>query len=655
MNSYSVVGFERRGRLLLGVVLKDVSPPKKMEIYTQEKEKINIAHKKIIWKFSQTIEADNDKSMKEGIDSLIKKFTEEEIEMPMLWELLDDDKSYNLEELVTTYFSDHTHLNIGSIFIALANDNLYFKKNNGTFIKNTQDYIDTTIQRIHNEKIRKEREDGFVKWFFTYHGNKEVPEEFVSFLEKTKLYALEGERANNDVKKISSLLGQSPDEILLLLENKEIVAKNINQVIHRRGIETTFSAQALSEVQELLSEDICLEKRRDISDLWNIAIDDEQTEEVDDAISYHEEDGLIVIGVHIADVSATIKRDSVLDSMAEDRFATVYFLDGKIPLFPMDLVKERLTLAVGKLRPTISGFFYFDMGGTLQKSKFEKTVLNLKQRATYQDSLNELGEDEYFIKLHEMALKIREYRCENGAVITDFPDSTMSIADEENITFSLISSKTPANTVVSEFMIYFNHILAQTMSKQGIPAFYRVQSMNNSTENLDKDDPIYSIKLRKCLGGATLSYTAGKHATLGLSAYTQGTSPIRRYGDLIIHRQFFHYQETNKPCYTSDELKRKIASIEKGEKTIKGAEGERYIFWFYKYLKQQKGKIFKGYVSRVFDSARVLVFFPEFFREFSAKLEREDDAVEGTEVSLRVQGASPRKQRLHLAHVIPKN
>ncbi|WP_372368465.1 ribonuclease catalytic domain-containing protein [Candidatus Uabimicrobium sp. HlEnr_7] len=653
MNSYVVVGVERRGLLLLAIILKNNNSGKKIEVYTQDREKISIAEKKILWNFNSQIKADNEKSMRLKIAELIDEYAQQQIDIPTLWELLDEGEIYTLENLLQVYFTDYTNTDAGSLFVALGKNPLYFKLNNGKFEKNSQQNVEANLQRIHNEKMRQQQEDLFIKWFLSYHGNKDIPEEFVSLLEKAKTYALYGDLSSSEVKKVGSLLGKTPDEMLLLLENKEVISKNINQVVYRQGLQTKFSPQVMSEVEEIIKEEVTWEGRRVVSDIWNIAIDDKQTEEVDDAISLHEEDGLSVVGVHIADVESVIKKDSALDSMAEDRFATVYFLDGKVPLFPMELVKKRLTLAEDSPRATISGFFHFDYDGTLQKSKFEKTVLSLRKRATYEDSLGELGKDDHFCKLHEIAQKIRELRCEKGAIITNFPDTSINIEDENDIKFKLTSATTPAHTVVSEFMIYFNHILAQTMAKKGIPAFYRIQSINNPVDSLVKDNPVYPIQLRRCLGGATLSLTPGKHATLGLDAYTQGTSPIRRYGDLIIHRQFFQFMNTNKMCYSSDEVRRKISSIEKGEKKIKISENERYLFWFYKYLKQQKGKIYKGYVSKAFDNNRVLVFFPGLFQEFSTKVDRESYAKEGTEVSFRIQGASPRKQRLHLQHVIP--
>ena len=45
-------------------------------------------------------------------------------------------------------------------------------------------------------------------------------------------------------------------------------------------------------------------------------------------------------------------------------------------------------------------------------------------------------------------------------------------------------------------------------------------------------------KLRKTFKRSRLSLTPGLHSGLGLGAYTQTSSPIRRYADLITQRQF---------------------------------------------------------------------------------------------------------------------
>ena len=87
--------------------------------------------------------------------------------------------------------------------------------------------------------------------------------------------------------------------------------------------------------------------------------------------------------------------------------------------------------------------------------------------------------------------------------------------------------------------------------------------------------------------------------------------------------------------------------VEAREKMAKNAEYDRNTFWLYKYLKTVKGKIYKGFVSRIFENNRVLVFIPELLHEFLFRLEYESDAQEGTPIFLRLQHASPRKRRAH--------
>ena len=49
--------------------------------------------------------------------------------------------------------------------------------------------------------------------------------------------------------------------------------------------------------------------------------------------------------------------------------------------------------------------------------------------------------------------------------------------------------------------------------------------------------PVRACALRRCMPRSEVGITPNRHASLGLGAYTQVTSPIRRYTDLLAHFQ----------------------------------------------------------------------------------------------------------------------
>jgi exoribonuclease-2 len=59
--------------------------------------------------------------------------------------------------------------------------------------------------------------------------------------------------------------------------------------------------------------------------------------------------------------------------------------------------------------------------------------------------------------------------------------------------------------------------------------------------------PVRHAALRRCLTRGHVGTSAAPHFSLGLEAYVQATSPIRRYGDLLVQRQLQAQLEGSTP------------------------------------------------------------------------------------------------------------
>jgi exoribonuclease-2 len=73
-----------------------------------------------------------------------------------------------------------------------------------------------------------------------------------------------------------------------------------------------------------------------------------------------------------------------------------------------------------------------------------------------------------------------------------------------------------------------------------------------------------------------------------LSAYTQVSSPIRRYADLVTQRQFAAMLQQKPAPHTPDELLRVIAAAEGAESEIRSLEERSTTYWLLKYLAREK-------------------------------------------------------------------
>ena len=77
------------------------------------------------------------------------------------------------------------------------------------------------------------------------------------------------------------------------------------------------------------------------------------------------------------------------------------------------------------------------------------------------------------------------------------------------------------------------------------------------------------------------------HGGLGVPAYIQVTSPLRRYPDLVMQRQISHYLENHVPLYSTEEVASVAQRADVQLRELSRIEEDRRRYWFLKHLKGQ--------------------------------------------------------------------
>jgi exoribonuclease-2 len=150
--------------------------------------------------------------------------------------------------------------------------------------------------------------------------------------------------------------------------------------------------------------------------------------------------------------------------------------------------------------------------------------------------------------------------------------------------------------LVTEFMVLCNALLAGFCIEHGLPAAFRSQHAFSSVD-LDgrpvvppgtPEGPYKQYLMMRRLPPAELSTTPAAHGGLGVKAYIQASSPLRRYPDLVMQRQVSHFLSKGTPMYPTDAVASVAQRAEVQLKELAGVEEERKRYWFLKYLTRER-------------------------------------------------------------------
>jgi exoribonuclease-2 len=136
-------------------------------------------------------------------------------------------------------------------------------------------------------------------------------------------------------------------------------------------------------------------------------------------------------------------------------------------------------------------------------------------------------------------------------------------------------------------MILANRLAAEFALRNDIPIIYRNQPEPPSRIPLmEAYDPVRFINSVRQLKRSQMSTQPEKHAGLGLDVYTQASSPLRRYADLVMQRQFVAYLKGQPFPYSVEELIAVLGEAERIEGQNKRLEREVSQYWTLEYVRR---------------------------------------------------------------------
>lgn len=440
---------------------------------------------------------------------------------------------------------------------------------------------------------------------------------------------------------------------------EEVVAKRDDKCIEIKSLAASYGyklhfpeaveSESKATAERLLNGQTS-ELRQDFRQLVTVTIDGKDSKDLDDAVSCEKDsNGNYILGVHIADVSHFVQKDSLTDREALHRGNSVYLLSKVIPMLPESLSNEACSLNQGEDRLTLSCIMRIGPSGNLLERNIVEGIINSSARLNYDEvsdffekdiRISNIKDENVFIALknmRELQDILKKKRCDEGSIEFDFDESKIILNEKDEPIDIRVEDRRTANGMIEEFMLMANRAVAEKFYNEGIPFIYRVHekpeasridelkgflgafgiTLTGDTENIKpnqianildsvKDKPYYSAVshvILRSMQKARYDIECKGHFGLAFRYYTHFTSPIRRYPDLLIHRiikEFLHGKKKDEIIKEYFDICNKAAEISTNTE-LKAIEAERDLDKFMKaeYMESHIGEVFEGTISGV--------------------------------------------------------
>lgn len=424
----------------------------------------------------------------------------------------------------------------------------------------------------------------------------------------------------------------------------------IRSIILEKGIDDTFPKQVEEEahkIQSTYDSEKHLTGRKDFRTVPTCTIDPVDAKDFDDALSVRFiDDETVEVGVHIADVSHFVIPGSALDMEARKRGFSSYLVDRTIPMLPEVLSNDLCSLKPNVDRLTYSCWFTIRRTGEVLSRDFGKGIIHSKKRFSYEEAqaVLDAGSGEFFRELNALngiARHSREERMRRGAIDFEQHEVRFELADDGVPLEAFLKERLDTHKLIEEFMLLANREVAEHIykkyEKKRHPFIYRVHDQPNPERIRDlaefvcalghtleisnkgtvsgkalntlftdvagtpEEDLINTAGLRSMAKAVYSTRNIG-HFGLALPAYTQFTSPIRRYADLLVHRLLHEEQQRGTLPQNDYLFYAKLADdISERELSIIEAERESVKLKQAEYMAARTGQEFEGVISGVSD------------------------------------------------------
>lgn len=475
---------------------------------------------------------------------------------------------------------------------------------------------------------------------------------------------------------------EAETEALLLEHDVEYrpFSKKVLECLPAEGHE--WKAPANLEDPDVVAKDPLLPKRRDLRDKLICSIDPPGCVDIDDALHAKRlPNGNWEVGVHIADVTHFVKPNTALDAEGASRGTSVYLVDKRIDMLPMLLGTDLCSLKPYVERFAFSVIWELDDGANIVNVDFTKSVIKSREAFSYEqaqlriDDPNQKDElTEGMRALLQLSIKLKQKRLDAGALNLASPEVKVHMDSETSDPNEVEIKKLLAtNSLVEEFMLLANISVARKifdafpqtamLRRHAAPPSTNFETLNEmlqirkglsiSIESskaladsldrcIDPKDPYFNTLVRimstRCMMAAqyfysgAYSYADFRHYGLAVDIYTHFTSPIRRYCDVVAHRQLagaIGYESLDLMHRDKNKMDMICRNINKKHRNAQFA-GRASIEYYVGQVMRNNETVETGYAIKVLNNG-IVVLVPRFGVEGLIRIENLTNDVNSSE------------------------
>ncbi|WP_116367175.1 ribonuclease R family protein [Parahaliea mediterranea] len=437
--------------------------------------------------------------------------------------------------------------------------------------------------------------------------------------------------------------GKPQAKILTVLGNDDTPGVENLYCMAKYGLATDWSQSAKKDLETCLeaANPLASEGRRDLTALEFISIDAAKTQDIDDALYAEVSADGWTLYVAIADPTAYIAPGSQLHRDVAARGTSVYFHGDIVPMLPEALSQDTCALSEGVDRPALVCRIAVSDSGEVGEAEFMVATIRSRAKLSYYAVDRYLNGQADELMSHASPLEalyqvyraLRARRETLELVMEDRQEFRWVLDDNKQIDHIEPYEKLLSQKLVEECMVATNRCAAHFLAERGAPGPF-VRHAGFRSDRLDETrkflamhapevaelDPATksgyrtimralgasgsSLPLRgmvnRLLTRAELSTEPGLHMGMALDAYTNCTSPLRKYMDFLVHLQIKGLLGGDDPASTDPQ---DLARLREKLQNARSAttEAERWLASRYlqRLVDAEPGRSFRGTVAHI--------------------------------------------------------